>query len=855
MSFPTFSFKPSKSTERKSNEHRNEDKRSTNSSKRSRSRSERSSFKDHPWSRSGGSERKFHKPNRFGVLQDGSEEVDRRGELLRATDSRSSHRLYVVDTKGDSLNEQMGYHHPSSTPQYKRYTSYILGDKIRRVRNVIGDDGHVFLLDGPEMDYSPDVSLSAEPLNLFTRCFSDQDILGDIVSLNDLQEDDTARLVISELLKKRVELQQKLAKHGSELETWVDLLAVEQQLQVEQKCPDDQSAEIILPLISDCLSNLSQISNKNNVTIIKHSVLPHKIRELDLVVKDPTQGNAGFFDSVTWKNMALSHPFVAELWENWIDSYVREHGPRDKEKLGYLQAFVDLQRKECLSQLFNERASKIIANGGEDGLRYVFARIVAKITSLMRDAGYFEFAISLTQLLIERNFFGLQNVSQNALMEFWESEAPRFGDKGAEGWPTTKGIPESGDAIVPRSIWPEFENFQSLAGSGVDAFSVVFFDDISEYITVEGQHFNPYLLLIFFNLLGCNIGSLGACITHLNLDDYASYSMFVDCALSQLINMLPSLKDEPAHMSSVLLAVRCILVFFAQNKFQKKIHEFYDLIERAVLSKMKDCSTSWEISALLTEVRMYLGLSLTDDWYQESSAEEFHGDAHWQNVKLRVDAKAVVHDHRSVDETLCVLKQALNLLSLADTHSDISVPSALDYLLINLKCVCNFLEYETIVALIELIVNYAEKTQCNLVTIRHILRQLGNVFYESVEIQSRIVQFQGSHGLVYDDLKEKHVEAYFAAYYLEHGTVSPEIYRYLLKNYRLPGDLFLVSMASQSVKRVLRYHLCYKANIKYLDNLAEIYKKLGQPERIKDLQRGMDQMLIRWRLLPAFKEK
>lgn len=855
MSFPTFSFKPSKNKETASNRPRSRDERADadphNSSK---SRLNRSTSRDHHASRSGGLVRPHHpsrdrRANRFRVLENRGEDPSRIAHTETTAESKTDSRLYFIDTKGDSLNEQLGYHHPSSTPRYKRYTSYILGDKLRRVRNVIGDDGHVLVLDGPEFDYSPELPLSNSPLNLFAKCFSDHEALGDVVSLENFHETDTLGLVVSELLKKRVELQKEAVKSSSNLETWLDLLAVEEQLQVEQKCPADQSAEIMLPLISDCLSNLSHTPKTTNEKNIRYSALPRKIKEMDLIMKDIARDDSGFFDSTTWKNMALSYPFVAELWENWIDSYIREHGPQDREKLGYLQAFIDLQQKEHLSQLINDRIPDILANGKEDALHYIFARIVAKITSMMKDAGHFEFAISIAQLLIERNFFQLQLANLDEFKEYWETEAPRFGDMGAEGLLSAEASTHANNTIVPRTSWPAFENFHSFTGNGVDAFSVVFFDDISDYATVEGQYFNHYLLFIFFNLLGCNISSFGACATYLSLDDYHKFSKFAECALSQMINLLPKLIGKPARISSVLQVIAWTIQFFAEHESRDKVLKFVSqLTEETKALKTQGGPISWEISALITEIMLIIDENLAEENINNFETVGFEENRHWQNVKLRLNARLIVHGNQPIDGMLFILKKTLRLSGLDETICGISVLSILEYMSRNLAYLCNTLEYETLVALTELTLSYAGKAQCDLGPIRQFLRRLGGIFYESVEIHSLIIRFQCSHGIVYDDMKEKHGVAFLAAYYLEHGAISPEIHRYLLKNYRLPANLFLVSMGLQSVKTILRFRLCYKANIHYLNHLMKMYKTLDQPERIKDLQKSMDLMLIRWRL-------
>jgi hypothetical protein len=84
-------------------------------------------------------------------------------------------------------------------------------------------------------------------------------------------------------------------------------------------------------------------------------------------------------------------------------------------------------------------------------LVYVFLRL----TSMMRDTGYHEFAVALWQAVLELHFFRPATLRDDDAInqgfeEFWESEVPRIGEDGANGW--SNFTPDAQDAPKPVTI-------------------------------------------------------------------------------------------------------------------------------------------------------------------------------------------------------------------------------------------------------------------------------------------------------------------------------------------------------------------------------------------------------------------
>jgi hypothetical protein len=161
-------------------------------------------------------------------------------------------------------------------------------------------------------------------------------------------------------------------------------------------------------------------------------------------------------------------------------------------------------------------------------LVYVFLRL----TSLMRDAGYHEFAIALWQAVLELHFFRPASLRASdaiaqAFEEFWESEVPRIGEAAARGW--SRFQPDAQDAPEPvtielepvmgtRRLFTRFAEAEKAAAEKLampgrsaddagedDPYHVVLFNDLSailfpHMLLLEGQEDLIMAFLRFANL-------------------------------------------------------------------------------------------------------------------------------------------------------------------------------------------------------------------------------------------------------------------------------------------------------------------------------------------------------------------
>lgn len=131
-----------------------------------------------------------------------------------------------------------------------------------------------------------------------------------------------------------------------------------------------------------------------------------------------------------WTAALTAAPSSILLWTNYLDFVQTDHVSFSYESCK--SAYV-----ECLRILHNAR-SLASPNHNHDistAQLYVFLRL----TSFVRDAGYDELSYALWQLILEYTFFKPmpspdQDAVLDAMEDFWDSDVPRIGEEGAQGW-------------------------------------------------------------------------------------------------------------------------------------------------------------------------------------------------------------------------------------------------------------------------------------------------------------------------------------------------------------------------------------------------------------------------------------
>ncbi|KAJ5814602.1 hypothetical protein N7474_006379 [Penicillium riverlandense] len=196
-----------------------------------------------------------------------------------------------------------------------------------------------------------------------------------------------------------------------------------------------------------------------------------------------------------WEAALKAHPGFISLWVKYLDF-------RQTESVNFTYSRSVNTFVECLKL----NASNAAGAQRNQIQSYLFLRL----TLLIREAGFLELAVALWQAILEFTCFRpkslIQGHREKALIlfqEFWESERPRIGEKGARGWkhgngpevePGTRDYQHKMETRRMFSSWAETErerihNGQMPArcldaGDEDDLSRVVLFDDLQEILSL-----------------------------------------------------------------------------------------------------------------------------------------------------------------------------------------------------------------------------------------------------------------------------------------------------------------------------------------------------------------------------------
>ncbi|KAF2461747.1 NRDE-2, necessary for RNA interference-domain-containing protein [Lineolata rhizophorae] len=208
-----------------------------------------------------------------------------------------------------------------------------------------------------------------------------------------------------------------------------------------------------------------------------------------------------------WKDVTMLYPDNTEVWNRYL-SFLQT------SFVGF--KFFDCVEayKKCLGVL---KASIISATSRPQLLR-LQVYVLVRLTSMMDDAGYVELSLAIWQALIEFHLFRpdaktlsdrhhpSDDVYLDHFENFWDSEAPRFGEVSAKGWKSAilgnSEPPEPHDATVDNSfsdadLFHSFSKNESAneqlfkyPGRTVDTageddpYHVILFSDVRDYLAL-----------------------------------------------------------------------------------------------------------------------------------------------------------------------------------------------------------------------------------------------------------------------------------------------------------------------------------------------------------------------------------
>jgi tetratricopeptide (TPR) repeat protein len=292
----------------------------------------------------------------------------------------------------------------------------------------------------------------------------------------------------TEITQRNSTLIQRTRDQPNDLDTWLELV-------------DHQEAMMRLGRVPSQLSSL----DRRNLADVRISTYEQAIKKVGNDPDKQIRLHLGMLGEALrawddekltrkWSEVLEKYPSNQELWIKYLD-FAQSRFSSFKH---------DTCRRifhRCLKTLLN--SSKAVDPGG-------YLHVLIRITSMIRDSGYQELAISIWQAVFEFHLMGPDTTTPKHRLklfeEFWESEIPRIGEADAKGWKPSMSSNSQLSAstaihlVEPRLSAPVLEDFTireldhmkklKYPGrttddvGGDDPFHLVLFSDIEEYLQI-----------------------------------------------------------------------------------------------------------------------------------------------------------------------------------------------------------------------------------------------------------------------------------------------------------------------------------------------------------------------------------
>ena len=300
-----------------------------------------------------------------------------------------------------------------------------------------GDDEHYRSVEGK-------AKLRAEP--------DDQDLVYGSETSSPSDNGDSRASKLDEFVqKKRIELARKVDAEPTNCDAWVNLISYQ-----------------------DDMLGLNRSSKKSNFTNAERkSVADVKLSMYEKAlgsVEDPEAQETlllGMMEeagkvldsqklSSKWKGTLESNPGYLSLWTKYLDF-------KQTTFVSFRYEEVQNSYLDCLSLLWHARGVAKSPNAEQVRLYKIQVYVLLRSTVFMKESGFTELAIAAWQALLEYEFFRPLHLQSHehkegchsrqdtvsVFEEFWDSEVPRIGENGAEGWASFYQKP--GESPKPRT--------------------------------------------------------------------------------------------------------------------------------------------------------------------------------------------------------------------------------------------------------------------------------------------------------------------------------------------------------------------------------------------------------------------
>ncbi|PHH76135.1 hypothetical protein CDD80_1767 [Ophiocordyceps camponoti-rufipedis] len=333
--------------------------------------------------------------------------------------------------------------------------------------------------------------------------------------VDDEEEDASSESDVAEpddpLRWKSSQLHRRVKDHPDDIAGWLELVAHQ-----DIVLSGDNKAE------NDVSENAARSVSEVKVNLLE-SALPHATRPSDretVLVALMREGVKIWSRNVAakkWAQISDDENGSFDLWKTHVD---------------YAMSSITTVQYEAVKTMMVERLHQQVRSRGPQSFSREAIYVFLRTTRFIHDAGYKELAVAAWQALLELNLFRPEGIDSQAqalatFRDFWESEVPRLGDAGAQGWkqyvqnggvgdapePVTNVEPVKASQQDSYSAWGATERLRGErasmpartmdTGTDDDPFRVVMYSDIepllflipqSELEEMTGQLVDAYLL-------------------------------------------------------------------------------------------------------------------------------------------------------------------------------------------------------------------------------------------------------------------------------------------------------------------------------------------------------------------------
>lgn len=244
--------------------------------------------------------------------------------------------------------------------------------------------------------------------------------------------------------RKSIQLSQRVKDHPDDGAAWLELINLQDDLFRENE--DDghvRSKDEIKGLANLKLSMFEKAISHTTTADSREKLLIGLMREGSKVWSSQVLADR-------WIEATSQSPESFALWRARMDFELTNLPTFSYEKIK--QQFVD--RLHFLAEAMSKAPSEDDATTLADQIIYVFLRL----TRFLRDSGFVDLAVGAWQGVLELHFArpalaeGTRATAMASLTDFWESEAPRIGESGADGW---RKFAEAGDGGLAEPPEPK----------------------------------------------------------------------------------------------------------------------------------------------------------------------------------------------------------------------------------------------------------------------------------------------------------------------------------------------------------------------------------------------------------------